>query len=142
MSGAERGNEVNQTQVTDETQVVTDGTIGGATDAKAVWFFSGDLLFASRIQSAAQRHGVAFSLMGKWPETWTTPPGWVIVDLATRSGGSTDIRQRTAEAFPGAVTIAYGPHVQPARLSKARQDGFAAVMTRGQFDAALPDLFQ
>jgi hypothetical protein len=120
----------------------TAGATGEADGAKAVWFFSGDLLFASRIQSAAQRRGVAFLLMGKWPETWTTRPGWVIVDLATRSGGSADIRQRTGEQFPDAITIAYGPHVQPARLSKARQDGFAAVMTRGQFDAALPDLFQ
>lgn len=107
----------------------------------AVWFFSGDLLFASRVQSAAVRAGRPFSLMGKWPETWTVDPGWIIVDLATRAGASSEIAQRAAAAVPAARTIAYGPHVQPARLAQARQAGFSSVLTRGQFDAALPELF-
>lgn len=108
---------------------------------QAVWFFSGDLLFASRVESAAVRSGIAFSLMGKWPENWTTPPGWIIVDLATRFGASAEVIAKAIELFPDAQTVAFGPHVQPARLSKARQDGFGAVLTRGQFDAALPSLF-
>lgn len=111
------------------------------TATQAVWFFSGDLLFASRVESAAVRSGIQFSLMGKWPESWSTPPGWIIVDLATRFGASSDVIAKALELFPGAHTIAFGPHVQPARLSKARQDGFDAVLTRGQFDSALPSLF-
>ncbi len=106
-----------------------------------VWFFSGDLLFASRVQSAAQRSGRPFSLLGKWPESWPSDPAWIIVDLATRAGASTEVAQQAAATAPAAVTIAYGPHVQPARLSKARQDGFSSVLTRGQFDAVLPTLF-
>lgn len=112
-----------------------------STATQAVWFFSGDLLFASRVESAAVRSGIAFSLMGKWPETWSTPPGWIIVDLATRFGASSDVAAKAIERFPDAHTIAFGPHVQPARLSKARQDGFDAVLTRGQFDSTLPTLF-
>lgn len=107
----------------------------------AVWFFSGDLLFASRVQSAAQRAGRPFSLMGKWPDSWTADPAWIIVDLSTRSGASSEIAQRAAANVPTARTLAYGPHVQPARLAQARQDGFASVLTRGQFDTALPTLF-
>ncbi len=107
----------------------------------AVWFFSGDLLFASRIQAAAERAGCAFSLLGKWPESWDVDPGWIIVDLATRSGGAEAIYQSARDLATDAQTIAYGPHVQPARLSKARQLGFDLVLTRGQFDAALPSLF-
>lgn len=107
----------------------------------AVWFFSGDLLFASRIRSAAERAGVPFQLLGRWPENGEPAPGWIIVDLATRSGGAAEIRQRAGDAFPSAVTIAYGPHVQPQRLSQARAAGFDHVLTRGQFDAALPELF-
>jgi len=107
----------------------------------AVWFFSGDLLFASRIRGAAERAGVPFQLLGRWPENAEPAPGWIIVDLATRSGGATEIRQRAGESFPAAVTIAYGPHVQPQRLSQARAAGFDHVLTRGQFDAALPELF-
>lgn len=109
--------------------------------AGAVWFFSGDLLFASRVQSAAVRAGRPFSLMGKWPESWTVPPGWIIVDLATRSGAAGEIAQRAAAEVPAARTIAYGPHVQPARLAQARQAGYGSVLTRGQFDSALPELF-
>lgn len=109
--------------------------------SRAVWFFSGDLLFASRVESAAVRSGLSFSLMGKWPESWTTPPAWIIVDLATRFGASGDVIQRASVEFPDSQTLAFGPHVQPARLSKARQDGFAMVVTRGQFDAALSTLF-
>lgn len=108
---------------------------------RAVWFFSGDLLFASRVESAAVRSGRLFSLMGKWPETWSAPPGWIIVDLATRFGASSEVIQKTLELFPDTHTIAFGPHVQPARLSKARQDGFENVLTRGQFDSMLPGLF-
>lgn len=115
---------------------INDALISGA-----VWFFSGDLLFASRVQSAAQRAGRTFSLLGKWPDPWPSIPGWIIVDLSTRSGASTEIAQQAAATAPAAITIAYGPHVQPARLSKARQDGFASVLTRGQFDAVLPTLF-
>jgi len=107
----------------------------------AVWFFSGDLLFASRVQSAAQRAGRPFSLLGKWPEAPTNEPAWIIVDLATRFGASTEIAQQAAATAPMAMTIAYGPHVQPARLSQARQAGFSSVLTRSQFDAALPTLF-
>lgn len=114
----------------------SNNLVGGA-----VWFFSGDLLFASRVQSAAQRAGRPFLLLGKWPETRTSEPAWIIVDLSTRSGASTEIAQQAAATAPAAATIAYGPHVQPARLSKARQDGFSSVLTRGQFDAVLPTLF-
>jgi hypothetical protein len=114
--------------------------LDGKQNSGAVWFFSGDLLFASRVQSAAERAGRKFLLLGKWPETWTIDPAWIIVDLSTRSGASTEISQKAATRFPMARTIAYGPHVQPARLSKARQDGFGSVLTRGQFDAALPTL--
>ena len=109
--------------------------------AGAVWFFSGDLLFASRVQSAAQRAGRPFALLGKWPETRTSEPAWIIVDLATRFGASTEVAQQAAATAPAATTIAYGPHVQPARLAQARQAGFSSVLTRGQFDAALPTLF-
>jgi hypothetical protein len=108
----------------------------------AVWFFSGDLLFGSRVQSAAQRAGRPFMLMGKWPDTWTADPQWIIVDLTTRSGASAEIRQQAVAKTPAARTIAYGAHVQPGRLAKAREDGFGSVLTRGQFDAALPTLFR
>jgi len=109
--------------------------------ASAVWFFSGDLLFASRIRSAAERAGVPFALLGRWPDDAPSVPRWIIVDLSTRAGAAAEIRRLASETFPTAQTIAYGPHVQAQRLSQARQAGFDKVLTRGQFDASLPDIF-
>lgn len=107
----------------------------------AVWFFSGDLLFASRVRAAAERAGIPFALLGRWPDSHEVAPRWVIIDLATRAGASAEIRRLAGETFPDAITIAYGPHVQAQRLHQARAAGFHHVLTRGQFDAALPDLF-
>jgi len=116
-------------------------SLNSSAQPKAVWFFSGDLLFASRVESAAKRAGHQFSLMGKWPESWTIRPEWIVVDLATRFGAAAEVSQKAAALTPDAMTIAFGPHVQPARLSQARQNGYSSVLTRGQFDAALPNLF-
>ncbi len=107
----------------------------------AVWFFSGDLMFASRVQGAAQRVGLDFALMSRWPEAADRSPALIIVDLSTKSAASTEICQWAKTQFPLVRCLAYGPHVQPARLAKARQDGFTTVLTRGQFDALLPSLF-
>jgi len=107
-----------------------------------VWYFSGDLLFASRVQGAAVNAGLVFSHLSQWPQTHPSTPRYIIVDLATKSGASAEIRNLASTHFPAARCIAFGPHVQAPRLSKARQDGFDPVMTRGQFDASLATIFQ
>ena len=43
---------------------------------------------------------------------------------------------------PQAKLIAYGPHVHVDHLREARACGIANVMTNGQFNAQLPQLFQ
>lgn len=108
---------------------------------RAVWFFSGDLMFASRVRGAAERAGLTFQLLGKWPAEPTAPPAWIIVDLATRGGAAAELRRLAAESCPHVPTIAYGPHVQADRLRSAREAGFTQVLTRGQFDAMLVDIF-
>ncbi len=107
-----------------------------------VWYFSGDLLFAGRVRGAAENAGMAFSLLSRWPETPPSNPHWIVVDLATRSAASAEICQLAKAQYPTVPCLAFGAHVQAARLSKARQDGFDPVMTRGQFDAALPTVFE
>jgi DNA-binding NarL/FixJ family response regulator len=106
-----------------------------------VWFFSGDLIFAGRVRGAAETAGMKFSLLSKWPEAAPSKPHWIIVDLATKSGASAEICKLAKEHFPGVPCLAFGPHVQAARLSQARQNGFDPVMTRGQFDGALSSIF-
>ncbi|MEM6469460.1 MAG: histidine kinase [Planctomycetota bacterium] len=105
-----------------------------------VLFLSGDLLFASRINGAAQAAGLEFSLAGKLPED-ASSVRWVIVDLATRSGVVEDLMSQCEQRCPDASVIAYGPHVQVDRLNRAREAGIPLVLTRGQFDRALSGLF-
>lgn len=113
-------------------------------DVKAdegVWFFSGDLIFAGRVRGAAEQAGLVFSLLSKWPESPPSNPKWIIVDLATKFGASAEICQAARSQFPSVPCLAFGPHVQAARLSQARQSGFNPVLTRGQFDQALSQIF-
>lgn len=107
-------------------------------DARVV-FLSGDLMFASRVRGAAEAAGYAFQLAGSLPDQ----PGiaYVIVDLSTRSGVVDGLMQQCADVCPDAKVIAYGPHVQVSRLDAAKQAGIPIVVTRGQFDRSLPQLF-
>lgn len=136
-----------------------------------VWFLSGDLMFASRVRGAAENAGLAFRLAGRLPSEdpparedppageghgsaaspdGDTSPGpdatggsvrFVVVDLATRAGLTSDAVSWAASLSPPPVTLAYGPHVQAERLRDARQAGIDHVMTRGQFDSRLSSLF-
>jgi hypothetical protein len=106
-----------------------------------VLFLSGDLVFASRVRGAAEAAGFRFQLSGKFPEDGGEAIRYVVVDLSTRSGVVDGLPECVAAQSPGARIIAYGPHVQTARLEAARQAGIPTVLTRGQFDRQLPSLF-
>lgn len=106
----------------------------------SVVFLSGDLLFASRVRGAAESAGLPFVLSGRLPDD-DGPIAWVIVDLATRSGILDGLMDQIAARCPDAKVLAYGPHVQTERINAAREAGVPTVITRGQFDRALPELF-
>ncbi|MGV3486873.1 MAG: histidine kinase, partial [Planctomycetaceae bacterium] len=86
--------------------------------------------------------GLMFSLLSRWPESPVSAPRWIIVDLATKSGASQEICNLARTHFPDVPCLAFGPHVQAARLSQARAVGFDPVLTRSQFDSRLPTIFQ
>ncbi|WP_153557370.1 histidine kinase [Roseimaritima sediminicola] len=109
---------------------------------QAVWFLSGDLMFASRVQAAANDAGFAFRLLGNLPdEDDGQPPSWIILDLASRARLLPDVVAAGKPRYPDARWIAYGPHVQVDSLNAARTAGIETVLTRGQFNAALNTLF-
>jgi hypothetical protein len=112
----------------------------GLAEEPAVVFLSGDLMFASRVRGAAEAAGLGFQLTGSLPEDRMIR--WVIVDLATRSGSVDGLMQRCQQVCPDAKVLAYGPHVQVAKLEKAKQAGIPVVITRGQFDRSLGSLFE
>ncbi len=121
------------------TTVASEPTV---TPENGVWYFSGDLLFASRVKSAAEIAGLPFALLGKWPDSPSFIPRWIIVDLATRSGGAAAIATAAKEQYGSAQLLAFGPHVDIAKLKNAREAGFDHVLTRSQFDTLLPTLFR
>lgn len=102
---------------------------------------SGDLMFCSKVKSAAERAGRSFRMGGQLPEDDTESIRFVVLDLSTRSGLVPQIVDQCAERCPAARLIAYGPHMKVDRLKAAREAGIEPVMTNGQFDAALATIF-
>ncbi|MDV6031024.1 MAG: histidine kinase [Phycisphaera sp. RhM] len=96
-------------------------------------------MFASRVRAAAEAEGLEFQLAASLPDRGDIR--YVIVDLATRSGAVEGLMERCGQVCPDAKVLAYGPHVQVARLDKAKQAGIPVVVTRGQFDRSLGTLF-
>ncbi len=111
------------------------------TNSGSVVFLSGDLMFASRIKAAAQSAGLEFRFAGSLPDDDMDAIRFVVLDLATRSGLTATIGSWHAEHCPKAKLIAYGPHVQTAKLTAASEAGIPTVLTRGQFDSKLSTLF-
>lgn len=116
--------------------------MSASSDGGRVVFLSGDLMFASRVQAAAEQAGLAFHLSGSLPESDTEDIRYVILDLSTRSGQIAGLSEQCEARCPQAMLLAYGPHVQVAKLTAAREAGIGRVLTRGQFNAALPTLFK
>lgn len=110
-------------------------------DTGVVVFLSGDLMFASRVKAAAESAGLVFQFSGNLPEENTDSIRFVVLDLATRSGLTAEIVGQCEQRCPQAELIAYGPHVQVAKLTAAKEAGIPIVLTRGQFDQRLPTLF-
>lgn len=106
-----------------------------------VLMLSGDLMFSSRVKSAAQRSGRQFRMSGRLPEEGAGSIEFVILDLSTRSGLVPDIVQQCQQHCPDARLIAYGPHVHVDKLRSAREAGISPVLTNGQFDASLATIF-
>lgn len=111
-----------------------------ATDHSVI-MLSGDLMFASRVKSAAQNAGLQFQLGGALPAGDLAAVRYVILDLSTRGGMSSAIAGQCAERCPNARLIAYGPHVHVEKLQAAREAGIGMVITNGQFNAMLSTMF-
>jgi hypothetical protein len=115
-------------------------------DQQAVLFVGNDLMFFSKVSSAANQAGFrgcmvksADSIAERFqPEEI----GWVILDLFQLPTERicelvTDLRACCGSAR----IIGFGPHVDGENLDAARLAGLDAVMTRGQLHRSLPELF-
>ncbi len=97
-----------------------------------------DLLSASRIASAATASGVELVQYADCDELVWRVAGQdvqlVLLDLATPGLVTADFVPRLRAAGSERLSIvAYGPHVDAARLAEARNAGCDRVLARGQF---------
>ena len=114
------------------------------TDRPTVLFVSGDLFLGSRVRGAVESRGWSLDVAGSGAlaiQSLQSGAGYrlALIDLET-PGLRIDDLMAAADVRPPCV--AYGPHVHEARLDAARQAGCDQVLTRGQFDATLPQLLE
>jgi DNA-binding NarL/FixJ family response regulator len=109
-------------------------------------FLTKDLMFQSRVASLAKFRNLGFvadrsleKILGRVEEP-SEIRLW-IVDLTLDQVDLTDVRTTVSEQSPNATLIAYGPHVHESRLQQAVAAGFDHVLTRGQFDRDMGDIF-
>lgn len=97
-----------------------------------------DLMLASQAEGAARRTGTTLVVVGSADEAVAAHdvhrPGCVWTDLSL---SGLDIQRlvdqlRAADHRPATIA-AFGPHVQQARLDRARRAGCDRVVSRGQF---------
>jgi CheY-like chemotaxis protein len=110
--------------------------------SRQILLLSGDLVTQSRVEAAAARSGVAVrtvsdaaALVSKFEEL---PAEMVIVDLAMPAVDLAAMVGTLKSRRESQLTIlAFGPHVQEARLAAAEAAGCDEVLSRGQFFARL-----
>lgn len=108
-----------------------------------VLFVSGDLFIGSRVRGAIESRGWTLDVVGSGAlavERLQSGGAYrlVLVDLETPGLRIDELVAARNEPQP--PLIAYGPHVHEQRLDAARRAGCDQVLTRGQFDATLPQL--
>ena len=99
--------------------------------------FSGNLMGSARVSGVVRGLGMSIRVVrevsgsGEQPLTARA----VLVDLDL----TLDLSELDTEVESAAHRIAFGPHVDEDKLNAARAAGWE-VLTRGQFDAMLPEL--
>ncbi|MFG0334602.1 MAG: histidine kinase [Maioricimonas sp. JB049] len=113
--------------------------------ARKVLFLSGDLFFTSSLRSAAEAAGFTVEI-DAMPNAGRFLPklaseGYFAVVIDLESPGldvASVVEALPVESRPR--TIAFGPHVQVARLEAARQAGCDRVVSRAQISTKLAAL--
>ena len=100
-------------------------------------------MFSSRVVSAAKAHCVAIALVADQAalaENIAADCKLALIDLSLdRLNLPAAVRAIKAGA-PAAQVVAYGPHVDEAALTDAKEAGCDLVLTRGQFNKQYAEL--
>jgi hypothetical protein len=113
--------------------------------AKTALFISPDLLFAGKIQSAAEPLGIGMLQVSELSAIKRAlaeeQVSIIFLDLNLASPSLADVISLLPES-PRPFIVAFGPHVNTARLEEARLAGCDRVLPRSRFAVELPDLLQ
>jgi DNA-binding NarL/FixJ family response regulator len=106
-----------------------------------------DLMMQSHVSGAAARAGTTLKIVGSsetlMAEAAAGQPALVILDLSHPGLDPHDLIPRLKELLPpGAVTVAFGPHVHHERLHAAQEAGCDLVVSRGQFHAQTEEILK
>jgi len=105
-----------------------------------------NLLFSTMVTGTASALGQEVAVAGDVAEAVelcrARPPAYVIIDLGMAEIEIATALVRLREAAGEVPTIAYGSHVDKARLDEARAAGCEEVLPRSKFSAELPALLQ
>ncbi len=107
---------------------------------------TGDLMFTSRVQTAARAAGkqahAALSVARALELLADNEITTACIDLSAPGvdAAATLTALREASRVQPLRTIAYAPHVHEAKLAAAQDAGYDAVLTRGQFDRGLMEI--
>lgn len=111
-----------------------------------VLFLCKDVFFWPIVKESASNAGVHLIIVRsmddpKWSQVEAEAVACCLIDLS--SVQASDIASTVAElkqkVGAQARMVAFGPHVQESRLSQAQQAGCSPVLSRGQFQAKLPE---
>jgi len=110
-----------------------------------VILFSADLITAAKVAGAAPAAGVKVNVLGTEAAVLTAAAGSPLVILDLEAPGADPeglVPRLRALTPPPRAIVAFGPHVQTARLEAARAAGCHQVLARGQFYAQVADLLR
>ena len=105
-----------------------------------------NLLFSSMVTGTAAANGKEVAIAEDLAEAEglcrDRPIAFIIIDLSITEPDIATIVARLRDAAGAVPTIAFGSHVDKARLDEARAAGCDEVMPKSRFSSELPDLLR
>lgn len=103
-----------------------------------------DVIFSTKVTGTARPLGLEIAVAADVEQAAELcrgePPGCVFIDLGIPGLEITSVVSRLRSAAGTVPTVAYGSHVDKARLDQARAAGCDEVLPRSKFSADLPNL--
>lgn len=113
------------------------------------WYLTADLLFSSRVTSVAQQLGRQMELLtlpaavdALLNDPAASAPNIVLIDLSMPGLDLAALVPRLREISSSPKIIAYGPHVQAAKLAAAQAAGCDVVMSNGEFNSRIAEILR